>query len=167
MISVPTRARAIGAALGVFMALSLRPAPARADATAFIGSTTTPSNRVTKGLAVGAGLLIVGAEFEYASTSEDAPAGAPSITMGTASGLLQTPVPIAGFQPYVITGLGLYREMLGDDVHTALAPSTGGGVKISLAGSLRLRVDYRVFRLGSGAHYSPVHRIYAGLNLKF
>jgi hypothetical protein len=44
--------------------------------------------------------------------------------------------------------------------------NTGGGVKVSLAGPLRLRVDYRVFKLGSGALYSPAHRIYAGLNLK-
>jgi hypothetical protein len=40
-------------------------------------------------------------------------------------------------------------------------------VKISLVGPLALRVDYRVFKLGSGALYSPAHRIYAGLNLKF
>jgi hypothetical protein len=36
-----------------------------------------------------------------------------------------------------------------------------------LIGPVRLRVDYRVFRLGSGALHSPAHRIYAGLNLKF
>jgi hypothetical protein len=34
-------------------------------------------------------------------------------------------------------------------------------------GPLRLRVDYRAFKLGSGALYSPAHRGYAGLNLKF
>jgi len=28
-------------------------------------------------------------------------------------------------------------------------------------------VDYRVFKLGSGALYSPAHRVYAGLNLSF
>jgi hypothetical protein len=40
-------------------------------------------------------------------------------------------------------------------------------VKIDLIGPLRLRVDYRVLKLGSGALVSPAHRIYAGLNLKF
>jgi hypothetical protein len=40
-------------------------------------------------------------------------------------------------------------------------------VKVTLAGPIRLRVDYRVFKLGSGALYTPAHRIYAGLNLKF
>lgn len=141
--------------------------PAYADVTAFIGATTTPANRMAKGIAAGGGLLIVGAEVEYSATPDDPTAGAPSIKMGSASGLLQTPVPIAGFQPYVIMGLGLYRETLAGQSHTALAPSTGGGLKISLAGPLRLRVDYRVYRMGSGARFSPVHRVYAGLNLKF
>jgi hypothetical protein len=40
-------------------------------------------------------------------------------------------------------------------------------VKIALVGPLRLRVDYRVFNLGSGALNSPAHRIYTGLNLSF
>ncbi len=44
--------------------------------------------------------------------------------------------------------------------------NTGGGVKVSLAGPIRLLVDYRVFKRGSGALNSPAHRFYAGLNLK-
>ena len=50
---------------------------------------------------------------------------------------------------------------------TSFLLNTGGGVKISLVGPLRLRVDYRVFKLGSDALYSPAHRIYLGVNLKF
>jgi hypothetical protein len=38
---------------------------------------------------------------------------------------------------------------------------------VNLIGPLRLRVDYRVFKLGSSALNSPAHRLYAGLNLKF
>ena len=45
--------------------------------------------------------------------------------------------------------------------------NTGAGVRVSLVGPLRLRVDYRVFKLGSGALNSPAHRVYAGLNLSF
>ena len=56
---------------------------------------------------------------------------------------------------------------LGARSDTGFAVNTGGGVKVSLAGPLRLRVDYRVFKLGSGALSSPAHRIYLGLNLKF
>jgi hypothetical protein len=81
--------------------------------------------------------------------------------------LLQTPFPIGGFQPYITTGAGLFRETLGAHQETSGAFNTGGGVKVNLVGPLRLRVDYRVFKLGSGALYSPAHRIYAGLNFKF
>ena len=81
--------------------------------------------------------------------------------------MFQTPVAFFGFQPYFTTGGGLYRETLGTHQDTSFALNTGGGVKIALIGPVRLRVDYRVFRLGSGALHSPAHRIYAGLNLKF
>jgi hypothetical protein len=142
-------------------------APARADLTGFIGVNTTPANRMVRGLAVGSGLLIVGFEFEYANTPDDPAAGAPSLTTGTGNVLLQTPTAIMGIQPYFEIGGGIYRETLGTHQDTSFAAATGGGAKITLVGPLRLRVDYRVFKLGSGALYSPAHRIYAGLNLKF
>lgn len=143
-------------------------APARADVTAFIGANTTPDNRTTRGFAAGLSLLVLGFEFEYSDTTDSSnPATlAPSLKTGTANVLLQTPLPIAGFQPYITTGTGLYRETLGTRSDTSLAVSTGGGVKINLVGPLRLRVDYRIFKLGSGALYSPAHRVYAGLNVK-
>jgi hypothetical protein len=144
-------------------------APARADITAFIGANTTPDNRQTRGFAVGAGLLVIGFEFEYADTTDSTTPGtlAPSLKTGMGNVLLQTPFAIAGFQPYFTTGGGIYRETLGAHQDTGFGLNTGGGVKVSLIGPLRLRVDYRVFKLGSGALYSPAHRVYAGLNLKF
>jgi hypothetical protein len=147
--------------------LALGATTASADVTAFLGATTTPTNRQAKGIAIGTGLLLFGFEFEYSSTSDDLDRGAPSLKIGSGNGLLQTPFPIFGFQPYVTAGAGIYRERLGTSSDTGLAPNVGGGVKIELAGPLRLRVDYRVFKLGSDARYSPSHRIYAGLNLKF
>jgi hypothetical protein len=141
--------------------------PASADATVFIGANTTPANRSLRGFALGAGLLFVSFEFEYASTVEDPAATAPSLKTGSGNVLLQTPFMIHGLQPYVTAGIGIYRERLGPDTDTGIAPNTGGGIKIALAGPLRLRVDYRVLRMGDGALYSPAHRIYAGLNLKF
>jgi opacity protein-like surface antigen len=80
--------------------------------------------------------------------------------------VLQTPMAFMGFQPYFTTGAGIYQEELGTHSDTSVGFNTGGGVKISLAGPIRLRVDYRVFKLGSGALNSPAHRFYAGLNLK-
>ena len=47
------------------------PSTAAADITAFLGVNPTPTNRATKGFAVGAGLVIVGFEFEYAHSNED------------------------------------------------------------------------------------------------
>ena len=145
----------------------LTPGRAFADITGFIGVNTTPTNRQTSGFAVGVGLLIVGFEFEYSGTREDVSAGSPSLKFGMGSVLLQTPVAIGGFQPYFETGAGFYSEALGARTDSGFAFGTGGGVKISLAGPLRLRVDYRGIKLGSGALASPAHRIYAGVNLKF
>lgn len=143
--------------------------PARADATLFLGSTTTPENRRAQGFAIGAGLLLVGFEFEYASTSEetDLLGAAPSLKTGSGNVLLQTPFAIFGFQPYFTTGAGMYHEEMNSRSQTGFALNTGGGVKISLAGPIRLRIDYRVFKLGDDALSSPSQRVYAGLNLKF
>jgi hypothetical protein len=142
-------------------------AQVRADETGFVGANTTPANRQTRGFSAGLGMLIVGFEFEYADTTDDPTAPAPSLKTGSGNVLLQPPAALFGVQPYVTTGVGFYSETLGAHADTGFAYNTGGGVKVSLAGPLRLRVDYRVFKLGSGALYSPAHRVYAGLNLKF
>jgi len=141
--------------------------PARADVTGFLGANMTPSSRQVRGGAFGFGILVVGVELEYAFTPEDPAASAPSLKTGSGNVLLQTPVAIFGLQPYFTTGGGFYQEELGVHSDTGFAFNTGAGVKISLAGPLRVRVDYRVFKLGSGALNSPTHRLYAGLNLKF
>lgn len=156
--------------------LILTAVPASADFTAFLGRTTTPSPRTVKGLAIGTGLVIVGFEFEYASTDEDldVPPGvlntAPALKTFMFNGLLQTPVPIARMQFYGTIGGGVYRETLstqpGDDP-TNFGTNLGGGVKITLAGPLRVRLDYRVFSLKGSPRHTSAQRLYAGLNLKF
>ncbi|HVH25876.1 MAG TPA: hypothetical protein VM818_03915 [Vicinamibacterales bacterium] len=161
----PTRALAIAALVAAITATTVR--PAFADATFFLGAQMSPSNRASKGFAIGFGILFVGFEFEYASVNEDLEARAPSLKTGVGNVLLQTPVPIYGFQPYFTTGGGVYREQLDNRQDTSFASNVGGGVKVSLAGPLRLRVDYRVFKLESGALTSPTHRLYGGLNLSF
>jgi len=157
------RRRVAGLVAGLLLAAS----PAFADVTGFIGTNTVPENRRVQGFAAGAGLLIVALEFEYANTPDDLEADAPSLRTGGGNVLLQTPLPIFGIQPYVTTGAGVYRERLGSHVQTGFALNSGAGAKITLVGPLRLRIDYRVFRLGSGALHSPAHRVYAGLNLAF
>ena len=145
----------------------LIPSNAYADLTAFFGVNPTPVNRPVRGFAVGAGLLIVGFEFEYANTSDDEVLGAPKLQTYMFNGLVQTPVPIAGMQFYGTAGGGGYREALFDTSETHVGYNIGGGIKMSLAGPLRLRFDYRVFTLKGEPRYSNPQRFYAGINLKF
>jgi opacity protein-like surface antigen len=160
--------RLIPAALGLILFV---PANAFADITAFLGVNTTPTNRVSRGFAGGAGLLIVAFEFEYANTVEDEVKRAPGLKTFMANGLLQTPIPIAGMQFYGTAGAGGYRESFTLSTNTFsetnVGTNVGGGVKISVLGPLRLRLDYRIFRLHGDAQHSTVHRLYAGANLKF
>src|SRR3954469_5246024 len=89
-------------------------APARADATLFLGVNATPESRRVQGFSVGAGLLVVAVEFEYASTPESKGplATSPSLKTGSGNLLLQTPFAIFGFQPYFTFGGGFYSESL-------------------------------------------------------
>jgi len=148
-------------------ALLLTATPAFADITAFIGANTSPANRQVRGASAGLSLLIIGFEFEFSDTTDDPTAIAPSLKVGSGNLLLQPPTAIFGVLPYLTGGGGIYSETLGTHNEKGFALNTGGGVKISLAGPLRIRVDYRVFTLGSGALVSPAHRVYVGLNLAF
>ena len=148
------------------VSIALAARPAAADVTGFIGATTTPANRLVRGVAAGGGLLVIGFEFEYAATTDEPSAAAPSLRTGMGNVLLQPPVPIFGVEPYFTAGGGLYRETLGTHVDTSFGANVGGGIKVTLIGPLRVRVDYRMFKLGSGALYSPAHRVYVGLNVK-
>lgn len=165
---LPIMTRNIRCAL-VLLLFVFAPTPAFADFTAFVGVNPTPTSRPVRGLAIGAGMLIVGFEAEYASTSEDLDESAPSLRTFMFNGLVQTPVPIAGLQFYATAGGGVFRETLSDDPfrETHVGINVGGGVKMSLAGPLRLRFDYRVFTLRGEPLHSKPQRFYAGLNLKF
>ena len=152
---------------GLTIALLGVAAPARADLTGFIGVNPTPSSRLVRGFAAGLALVIIGFEFEYAETSEDEMNGAPSLRTGMGNVYLQTPFPISGLQFYGTMGGGLYRERLDMRQETQVAGNVGGGVKIVLAGPLRLRLDYRIFNLRGDPLHSRPQRLYAGLNLAF
>jgi opacity protein-like surface antigen len=155
--------------------LSFTAAPAYADLTGFLGRTSTPVGRPNKGLAIGTGLIIVGFEFEYSSTDEDllisnGKEDGPALSTYMFNGLLQTPLPIARMQFYGTVGGGVYHETLSidpDNDHTNFGTNLGGGAKITLVGPIRLRLDYRVFRLRGSPRHDNVQRLYAGINLKF
>ena len=140
---------------------------ASADVTAFIGITPTPQNHTVRGFAFGFGLLVVGFEFEYANVAEDTVEGLPALRTGAGNVLVQTPVAIKGVQLYATTGGVAYRETLGTRQETHYGTNIGGGAKIRLAGPLRVRLDYRVFRLQGEPIHQTYQRFYAGANLSF
>ena len=159
------RVRSVVLAMFVLLAVSW---PARADLTVFAGLQSAPEIRPTTGLSVGFGLLVLGWEVEVARASEERDDLVPSLSTGTASLYVQNPIPISGVQFYAIAGAGLYRERLSGayqqtDGHIAL----GGGAKIELAGPLKLRLDYRIFKLRDPVRDGNPQRIYAGLALAF
>jgi len=81
--------------------------------------------------------------------------------------LVQTPVPISGWQFYGTLGGGGYRERLDLRQETHIETNLGGGAKYTVAGPFRLRFDYRIFSLMGSPLQSKVHRFYAGANLAF
>jgi len=147
--------------------LAAAPAPAAADLTAFLGVSPSPDTHMAKGAAIGVGLVIIGFEFEYSKLGEDAERAVPSLTTGSGNLLVQTPVPINGWQFYATLGGGLYRERLEDLQETHVATNLGGGAKYTVAGPFRLRFDYRIFSLLGSPVQSKVHRFYAGANIAF
>ena len=112
-------------------------------------------------------LLLIGFEFEYADTSDDLASLAPALKTGIGNVLLQTPFRSSASSRTSRPAPASIARRSTTAEHTGFGFNTGGGVKVTLVGPLRLRVDYRVFRLGSDALNSPAHRLYAGLNLKF
>lgn len=138
--------------------------PARADITAFLGLTPTPERHAVKGFAAGAGFVIVAFEFEFAHTGEDTVARLPGLKTYSGNVLAQTPTPT---QLYATAGVEGYRENLGTFQETHVGTNVGGGVKFKLLGPLRVRADYRVFKLQGSPLHSVYQRFYVGGNLKF
>lgn len=145
--------------------LAASAAPARADITAFLGLTPTPHRHAVKGFGVGVGLLIVGFEFEFAHIAEDALEQLPGLRTYAGNVLVQTPT--SGVQLYGTTGVEGYRENLGPFQETHVGTNIGGGAKIKLVGPLRVRLDYRIFKLQGEPIHDVYQRFYVGANLKF
>lgn len=150
--------------------------PARADLTGFVGLQNSPNTRGTWGGAVGMGVLVVGFEGEYAQAHADTDCFkstaecAPSVRTLMGNVLIQTPRGVVPkVQLYGTIGGGYYRERFEslDIEHEGVGTNVGGGVKVDLAGPLRLRVDYRIFSFGNNAVYGHPQRFSVGINLAF
>jgi hypothetical protein len=152
----------LASALAALVAL---PASARADVTAFLGLTTSPKSRATRGGSVGINLLVVGFEFEYSRAVEDAAAGAPGLTTSMFNVAVITPT--GDTQLYLTAGGGIFRERVGSETETQIGTNFGGGLKLGLFGPIRLRLDYRVFDLRGTPRFRNPQRFYAGLNIPF
>jgi hypothetical protein len=144
--------------------LAVSAAPARADVTAFIGLTPTPDRHALKGFSVGAGMIIIGFEFEFAHIAENTADALTGLKTYSGNFMVQTPT---STQLYVTTGVEAYRENLGDFQETYFGTNIGGGVKAKLAGPLRIRADYRIFKLQGSPIHDVYQRFYVGANLKF
>lgn len=145
--------------------LTATASPASADITAFLGLSSTPERHFGKGISVGAGFLIVGFEVEYADISEDAGEQLPGLKTYSGNVLAQTPTD--GVQLYGTVGVQGFRETLGAAQETHIGTNIGGGVKIRLLGPVRVRVDYRIFKLQGSPIHDVYQRFYVGGNLKF
>ena len=161
-----TMARMIGrrcglGAIGLCTALSIAQ-PAAADLTVFGGATRSDASRPVLGAALGLTVGIVGLEFEYANARGDAS----SLQAGMFNVLLLTP-PRGGIRVYGTVGGGLYRDRLVGTGSTGFGASGGGGISVGLIGPLRMRLDYRRFRLGTQAARRTPHRVYVGVTLAF
>ena len=165
---VPLRMQLVRPLLAAVLLLGFT-APAYADFTFIIGSNRTPSSRTAKGFAVGGGGMIA-TEFEYANNGEDLDdedGPTPGLRTFLGNLLLQTPFPVAGFQPYGLVGTGVYRETLDAHQETAWAFHSGVGVKRRIFGPVMVRLDYRVLKLRGEPLHSNVHRVYTGFHVAF
>jgi opacity protein-like surface antigen len=147
--------------------LAATPAVARADVTAFLGLSPTVAPRLVRGASAAISLVVVGFEIEAAQTLARESRNAPSLTTGMANVLVQTPFDVSRVQFYGTAGGGLYRETLGGRQETSVGVNLGAGIKYRLTGPLKLRIDYRVFRLQGSPLAPTVHRLYAGATLGF
>jgi hypothetical protein len=162
------RTRTIAPVLALtFLLLAGSVRPARADITAFIGLSPTPERHTVKGFSGGLSLLIVGFEFEFSHLGEDVLEALPGLKTYSGNVFAQTPIEIKGTQFYATAGAGAYRETLAAAEETHVGINMGGGVKIRLLGPLRVRLDYRVFRLRGSPLFPTYQRFYAGGNIAF
>ena len=160
----------------IFAAFVLAAAvPARADATAYVGAIVAGSARPTVGVAFGQfGSRAIGGEVDYWHTVAAAPNEA-SISAISANVILQSSSRTHRYQFYGVAGFGVYGETLqGTGSGEVGTVDIGGGTKLTLAGRMKVRLDYRVFLLGEATdaaagfvvHRHP-QRLTAGFTVAF
>lgn len=144
--------------------LLARPCPAAADVTFFLGTNATPEFRMARGVSAGINMLVVGFEFDYSYTKGNEETGVPGLQTGMMNVLVMTPTKT---QVYFTAGAGGFREWTGSVSETNWGTNLGGGVKLSVLGPLKLRLDYRIFALRGQVRYKNPQRFYVGVTIPF
>jgi hypothetical protein len=137
--------------------------------TAFAGAAMVPDAHAVSGIGVGVRPQPgpVSIEFEYSRSRSDPTRPVPAIVTLAGNFLVQVPVRQSRFELYGAFGVGFYvlqpDPQSGEDADSAW--NFGGGAKVTLAGPLKLRIDYRVFRLAAspGRHHSDLRRLSVGI----
>jgi len=165
-----------GRALAPLMMLGLSASAAVAQTptapvnlTAFAGAAMAPDAHAVSGIGVGVRPQPgpVSIEFEYSGRRIDRTRSVPSIVTFAGNFLVQVPVRQSRFELYAAFGVGFYilqpDHQSGEDSDSAW--NFGGGAKVTLAGPLKLRMDYRVFRLAPipDRHHSDLRRLSLGI----
>ena len=162
-----TRGALIGLALVVFAT------PAHADALVFTGALASGSGaRLITGASIGFFYPALGSiggwEVEYARTRGGTQS--PGIYTLGASLLVQSLPNADGLQFYGALGGGSYTR---DEAGSLFQANVGGGLKVRLAGPLRLRFDYRLYilqRSDAGEFFTEhrhPQRVTVGIGLGF
>lgn len=132
-----------------------------------------PASAPRPSIAVGFGIgpQPVGFEVEYAATAGHHPDSRTSVGTIGVSALVATPWRIHRAPVYLIAGFGVYGETGGGSSSgEASAVHVGAGITAPLAGSLKLRLEYRAIGLkdteGAVASRHP-QRLLAGITVGF
>ena len=162
-----TRRQLLSQASLIAILLAVTAMPARADITAFLGVSPTPERHAVRGFSAGLSLVIVGFEFEYSQIAEDEAEVLPGLKTYSGNVFVQTPTEVKGTTFYATAGAGGYRETLDSFEETHVGLNIGAGAKVRLVGPVRVRVDYRIFKLQGSPLYDRYHRFYVGGNIAF
>lgn len=103
----------------------------------------------------------VSLEFEYLRGRPHPVATGSGIATFAGNILVQPLHQRSRFQFYGTFGVGVYSLVRDYQGSTDSARNVGGGAKVTLAGPLKLRMDYRAFFLAGGE--SNQHRFYVGI----
>jgi hypothetical protein len=81
--------------------------------------------------------------------------------------LLTSPISILRLRPYLVFGMGMYRQSFLEVQETSLATSRGLGLYVQVSGAANLRFDYRSIQLQGNRLQEGQKRFYGGLTLRF